>query len=257
MSGHRGQHRPHGRDEENHPPHLQLQGGIRGENHAGCVILHQLQQLEKTRGRHHPARRGVGQPGLGLSLARTATTMCGSSTSGPVEHYLRLDRTPGRAGASHRRGAGHQRLGFGQGPAAAPRLQPHALRVVPVAHRLSEPRRCSSPSCPSIRAYFSADRSGLWHYLSTAEGNYREYLRGRAGCRVKEVFLRPAPPAGLPLDPGEPGARRRPCCFTESGGYPPRAGAAARLCEELLRDKDGRVGGRTGNAPDRRAQYLY
>lgn len=39
---------------------------------------------------------------------------------------------------------------------------------------------------PTIHAYF-ADKSGLWHYLSTAEGNYREYLKGER-VRVKKYF---------------------------------------------------------------------
>ena len=44
---------------------------------------------------------------------------------------------------------------------------------------------------PFIAEYFVA-RSGLWHYLSMAEGNYREYLR-RESVKAKKYFyvLRP------------------------------------------------------------------
>jgi predicted nucleotidyltransferase len=39
---------------------------------------------------------------------------------------------------------------------------------------------------PLIGNYFVA-RSGLWHYLSTAEGNYREYLKGEM-VKAKKYF---------------------------------------------------------------------
>ena len=54
--------------------------------------------------------------------------------------------------------------------------------MVPVAHRLQN----HAAFLPTIHAYF-ADKSGLWHYLSTAEGNYREYLKGER-VRVKKYF---------------------------------------------------------------------
>ena len=41
--------------------------------------------------------------------------------------------------------------------------------------------------CQSPIVYNFADKSGLWHYLSTAEGNYREYLKGER-VRVKKYF---------------------------------------------------------------------
>ena len=39
---------------------------------------------------------------------------------------------------------------------------------------------------PLVGDYF-ADKSGLWHYLSMAEGNYREYLKGER-VRAKKYF---------------------------------------------------------------------
>lgn len=44
---------------------------------------------------------------------------------------------------------------------------------------------------PVMRRYFSS-KSGLWHYLQMAEGNYREYLRGDM-VKAKKYFyvLRP------------------------------------------------------------------
>ena len=61
---------------------------------------------------------------------------------------------------------------------------------------------------PIIRAYFSA-KSGLWHYLSMAEGNYREYLRGEQ-VKAKKYFyvLRPLLACRWILERGTP----RPCC---------------------------------------------
>lgn len=49
---------------------------------------------------------------------------------------------------------------------------------------------------PTIHAYFAA-KSGLWHYLSTAAGNYREYLKGEM-VRIKKYFYVILPPSGLP-----------------------------------------------------------
>lgn len=39
---------------------------------------------------------------------------------------------------------------------------------------------------PVMRRYFSS-KSGLWHYLQMAEGNYREYLRGDM-VKAKKYF---------------------------------------------------------------------
>jgi predicted nucleotidyltransferase len=39
---------------------------------------------------------------------------------------------------------------------------------------------------PVVRAYFTA-KTGLWHYLSMAEGNYREYLKGDI-VKAKKYF---------------------------------------------------------------------
>lgn len=64
---------------------------------------------------------------------------------------------------------------------------------------------------PIIRAYFSA-KSGLWHYLSMAEGNYREYLRGEQ-VKAKKYFyvLRPLLACRWILERGTP----PPMLFTE------------------------------------------
>lgn len=57
---------------------------------------------------------------------------------------------------------------------------------------------------PTIWAYFSA-KSGLWHYLSMAEGNYREYLKGER-VKAKKYFyvLRPILACRWILERGTP-----------------------------------------------------
>lgn len=57
---------------------------------------------------------------------------------------------------------------------------------------------------PTIQEYFTA-KSGLWHYLSTAEGNYREYLKGEM-VRAKKYFyvLRPLLACRWILERGTP-----------------------------------------------------
>lgn len=64
---------------------------------------------------------------------------------------------------------------------------------------------------PTIRAYFAA-KSGLWHYLSMAEGNYREYLKGDM-VKAKKYFyvLRPLLACRWILERGTP----PPMLFTE------------------------------------------
>lgn len=64
---------------------------------------------------------------------------------------------------------------------------------------------------PTIQGYFAA-KSGLWHYLSTAEGNYREYLKGKI-VRAKKYFyvLRPLLACRWILERGTPPPMR----FTE------------------------------------------
>lgn len=64
---------------------------------------------------------------------------------------------------------------------------------------------------PTIRAYFAA-KPGLWHYLSMAEGNYREYLKGER-VRAKKYFyvLRPLLACRWILERGTP----PPILFTE------------------------------------------
>ena len=64
---------------------------------------------------------------------------------------------------------------------------------------------------PTIRAYFSA-KPGLWHYLSMAESNYREYLKGRH-VKAKKYFyvLRPLLACRWILEWGTP----PPMLFTE------------------------------------------
>lgn len=64
---------------------------------------------------------------------------------------------------------------------------------------------------PIIRAYFSA-KPGLWHYLSMAEGNYREYLRGEQ-VKAKKYFyvLRPLLACRWILEQGTP----PPMLFTD------------------------------------------
>lgn len=57
---------------------------------------------------------------------------------------------------------------------------------------------------PTVQEYFAA-KSGLWHYLSTAEGNYREYLKGEM-VRAKKYFyvLRPLLACRWILERGTP-----------------------------------------------------
>ena len=57
---------------------------------------------------------------------------------------------------------------------------------------------------PTIRAYFAA-KSGLLHYLSMAEGNYREYLKGEL-VKAKKYFyvLRPLLACRWILERGTP-----------------------------------------------------
>lgn len=57
---------------------------------------------------------------------------------------------------------------------------------------------------PVIREYFVA-KSGLWHYLSMAEKNYREYLKGEI-VRAKKYFyvIRPLLACRWILDKGTP-----------------------------------------------------
>jgi predicted nucleotidyltransferase len=57
---------------------------------------------------------------------------------------------------------------------------------------------------PVIREYFVA-KSGLWHYLSMAEKNYREYLKGEL-VRAKKYFyvIRPLLACRWILDKGAP-----------------------------------------------------
>ncbi len=57
---------------------------------------------------------------------------------------------------------------------------------------------------PTIRAYFSS-KPGLWHYLSMAEGNYREYLKGDL-VKAKKYFyvLRPLLACRWILERGTP-----------------------------------------------------
>lgn len=64
---------------------------------------------------------------------------------------------------------------------------------------------------PTIRDYFSA-KPGLWHYLSMAEGNYREYLRGEQ-VKAKKYFyvLRPLLACRWILEQGTP----PPMLFTD------------------------------------------
>ena len=64
---------------------------------------------------------------------------------------------------------------------------------------------------PIIRAYFSA-KSGLWHYLSMAEGNYQEYLKGEM-VKAKKYFyvLRPLLACRWILERGTP----PPMLFTD------------------------------------------
>ena len=64
---------------------------------------------------------------------------------------------------------------------------------------------------PTIRAYFSA-KPGLWNYLSMAEGNYREYLKGEM-VKAKKYFyvLRPLLACRWILERGTP----PPMLFTD------------------------------------------
>ena len=57
---------------------------------------------------------------------------------------------------------------------------------------------------PVMRRYFSS-KSGLWHYLQMAEGNYREYLRGDM-VKAKKYFyvLRPILACRWILEKGTP-----------------------------------------------------
>ena len=57
---------------------------------------------------------------------------------------------------------------------------------------------------PVMRRYFSS-KSGLWHYLRMAEGNYREYLRGDL-VKAKKYFyaLRPILACRWILEKGTP-----------------------------------------------------
>ena len=43
---------------------------------------------------------------------------------------------------------------------------------------------------PIMQKYFSS-KAGLWHYLHMAEGNYRDYLRGKM-VRAKKYFYTPS-----------------------------------------------------------------
>lgn len=64
---------------------------------------------------------------------------------------------------------------------------------------------------PTIRACFAA-KPGLWHYLSMAEGNYREYLKGEQ-VKAKKYFyvLRPLLACRWILERGTP----PPMLFTD------------------------------------------
>ena len=64
---------------------------------------------------------------------------------------------------------------------------------------------------PIMQKYFSS-KAGLWHYLHMAEGNYRDYLRGKM-VRAKKYFyvLRPILACKWILEKGTP----PPMLFTE------------------------------------------
>lgn len=77
---------------------------------------------------------------------------------------------------------------------------------------------------PVMRRYFSS-KSGLWHYLQMAEGNYREYLRGDL-VKAKKYFyaLRPILACRWILEKGTPppmlfselAASQLPSCLKET-----------------------------------------
>lgn len=58
---------------------------------------------------------------------------------------------------------------------------------------------------PFMQAYFSTKR-GLWHYLSMAENNYREFLHGKEEVKLKKYFyvLRPVLACRWILEHGTP-----------------------------------------------------
>ena len=75
--------------------------------------------------------------------------------------------------------------------------------------------------------YFSSKKT-LYHYISMAEGNYREYLQRRF-CQSKEIFLRLAPGIGLPMDSGS-GYPSPYVVFRVNGG---RASGRIDRCSEI------------------------
>lgn len=92
---------------------------------------------------------------------------------------------------------------------------------------------------PTIRTCFSA-KPGLWHYLSMAEGNYREYLKVER-VKAKSIFTSSAP--SWPAAGFWSGARPLPCCFP--GWWRPSwnrsCGPWWRICSVLrwIRRKSG------------------